>query len=288
MKIVSFKNKYLRTGIVIGDRVLDIKSAQEFLPSSLEEILRRGLLPAIKNLADNAANLPRSHFHMLEDLQVYPPVTRPGKIICLGRNYPSHAREQGLQPPATPTLFSKAPTSLNGPYDHIVIRPGVEMVDAEAELAVVIARTGTMINPRTAEDYIAGFMVFNDISARKAQKEDGQWFRAKSYDTFAPCGPWIVTPHEIGDYRNLKIIQKLNGEIMQQSNTSEMIFPVKRIISYISSVMTLMPGDIIATGTPAGVGVFRKPPVFLKQGDVIEIEIERIGTIRNRVIELKD
>lgn len=288
MKIVSFNDKYPRAGIVIGDRVLDIKSAQKFLPSSVDEILRRGLIPSIKNIADNAASLSRSHFLMLNKLSLYPPIISPGKIICLGRNYVCHAMEKGMKPPSTPTLFSKAPTSLTGPYDDIIIRPAVEKVDAEAELAVVISRAGAMIPSDIAMDYVAGFMVFNDVTARKAQKEDGQWFRAKSYDTFAPCGPWIVTPHEIGDHQNLYIKQKLNGNIMQESNTSEMIFPVNRLISYISSVMTLLPGDIIATGTPEGVGIFRDPPVFLKDGDIVEIEIERIGTIRNRVSLRKD
>jgi 2,4-diketo-3-deoxy-L-fuconate hydrolase len=288
LKIVSFNDKHPRAGIVIGDRVLDINSAQKFLPSSVDEILRRGLLPSIKNIADNAAGLSRSNFLMLKNLSLFPPITSPGKVICLGRNYARHATEGGMKPPYNPTLFSKAPTSLTGPYDDIIIRPGVEKVDAEAELAVVISRAGTMIPSDIAMDYVAGFMVFNDVTTRKAQKEDGQWFRAKSYDTFAPCGPWIVTPHEIGDHQNLYINQKLNGNIIQESNTSEMIFPVNQLISYISSVMTLMPGDIIATGTAGGVGAFRDPPVFLKDGDVVEIEIERIGMIKNKVILLKD
>ncbi|MCK4235703.1 MAG: fumarylacetoacetate hydrolase family protein, partial [Candidatus Krumholzibacteria bacterium] len=182
-----------------------------------------------------------------------------------------------------PILFSKASTALAGPFDDIVIMPGVENVDAEAELAVVIAREGTTIPKEKASNYIAGYMAFNDVSARTIQREDRQWFRAKSFDTFAPCGPWLATPDEVGDPQELSISQKLNGHIMQQSNTSGMIFSIDEIISFVSTGLTLMPGDIIATGTPEGVGVFRDPPVFLEDGDVVEIEIERIGIIRNRV-----
>jgi 2-keto-4-pentenoate hydratase/2-oxohepta-3-ene-1,7-dioic acid hydratase in catechol pathway len=288
VKLVTFRKEGPRAGALIGDRVLDINAASQFLPASVDDILRRGLLPQVKNLVDNAAELDREFFLPAGELELYPPVTMPGKIICLGLNYERHAREQDREPPARPMLFAKAVSALNGPYDDIVIRPGVDRVDAEAELAVVIGREGTMIDEIDAAGYIAGFMVFNDVSARRIQREDRQWFRGKGFDTFAPCGPCLVTPEGIGKHSGLAISQRLNGEIMQQSTTADMIFGIEQIISFISAGMTLMPGDIIATGTPEGVGVYRDPPLFLKDGDIVEIEIERIGILRNRVRVLEE
>jgi 2-keto-4-pentenoate hydratase/2-oxohepta-3-ene-1,7-dioic acid hydratase in catechol pathway len=283
VKLVTFSREGPRAGALIGDRVLDIGAADPLLPSSIDKILRRGLMPQVKNLVDNASELGREHFLPAGSIELYPPVLAPGKVVCLGLNYEKHAAEQGREPPPRPMLFSKAQTALNGPYNDIVIRPGVENVDAEAELAVVIGREGTMIDEEDAAGYIAGFMVFNDVSARKIQREDRQWFRGKGFDTFAPCGPCLVTPEGIGEHSGLSITQRLNGEIMQRSTTADMIFGVEAVIAFISSGMTLMPGDIIATGTPEGVGVFRDPPLFLKDGDIVEIEIERIGRLRNRV-----
>jgi len=267
--------------------ILDVSSALYGAPVAIEDLLRRGLLPEVQNLADNASEIDRAHFLPLKGTRLHAPLQSPTKIVCLGMNYRDHALEQKKEPPAHPMLFAKAPSALAGPYDDIVIRPGVESVDAEAELAVVIGREGTMIPAGNALDHVVGYMAFNDVSARKIQREDKQWFRGKSFDTFAPCGPWIVTPDEIGDANALAIRQRLGETVMQESNTSRMMFPVSEIISFISSAMTLMPGDIIATGTPGGVGVFREPPLFLKDGDVVTVEIERIGYLRNRVRALK-
>lgn len=287
MKLVSFEKRGRRAGVVIGDMILDVSSAMRGELVTVEDLLRRGLLPEIQNLADNASEIAREHFLPLKGSRLYPPVQFPGKIVCLGMNYREHATEQKKEPPAEPLLFAKAPSALAGPYDDIVIRSGVEDVDAEAELAVVIAREGTMIPVGEALDHVAGYMAFNDVSARKIQHDDRQWFRGKSFDTFAPCGPWIVTPNEIGDPNALAIRQKLGNVVMQEDNTSRMIVSVAGIISFISTAMTLVPGDIIATGTPGGVGVYRNPPVFLRDGDVVTVEIERIGQIRNRVRTLK-
>jgi 2-keto-4-pentenoate hydratase/2-oxohepta-3-ene-1,7-dioic acid hydratase in catechol pathway len=283
LKLVTFEKNGPAAGALIGDRVLDIGSAGYPDLTSVDSILSKGLLPQIRNRIDNASELPREFFIPAREIELYPPIISPGKIVCLGLNYTGHAQEQGRKSPDHPILFSKAPTALTGPYDEIIIRPGVCNVDAEAELALVIGREGTMIPEERAMDHVAGFMAFNDVSARKIQREDRQWFRGKSFDTFAPCGPCLVTPEEIGENRGLSIKQRLNGKVMQSDTTSNMIFGAGRIISFISSGMTLMPGDIIATGTPAGVGLFREPPVFLADGDVVEIEIERIGTLRNRV-----
>ena len=287
MKLVTFEESGPRVGAVIGDLVLDINAAQPFLPTSLEEILRRGLLPELQNFVDNAVELDKKHFRNLKELELYSPITRPSKIVCLLLNYEDHAIEQNKKPPEHPTVFSKAPSALSGPFDDIVIWPGVDMIDAEAELAVIIGHEGRLIGSEEAMDYVAGFIVFNDVSARRIQKNDRQYFRGKSFDTFAPCGPWLMTPDEIKDPHALRITQRLNGEIMQDASTSELISTVPEIISFLSSGITLMPGDIIATGTPAGVGVFRDPPVHLKEGDLVEIEIEGIGTIASRVRNYK-
>ncbi len=287
MKLASFEREGRRAGAVIGDSILDLTAAQPFFPAAIEEIFRRGLLPEVQNFVDNAAEIERTHFRPLKSVHLYQPIQNPSKIVCLGLNYRGHAREQKKEAPNHPLLFAKAPSALIGPYDEIVIRPGVEDIDAEAELAVVIGHEGTMIEEDEALKYVAGYMVFNDVSARKIQREDKQWFRGKSFDTFAPCGPWIVTANEIGDPHSLVIRQKLNNTVMQESRTSEMIFKTAEIISFVSSAMTLFPGDIIATGTPEGVGVYRNPPVFLKDGDVVTVEIERIGSLRNRVKSIK-
>lgn len=272
-----------RIGAVIGDLVLDVQAAQPFLPGSLEEILRRGFLPSLQNLVDNASEIDSDYFRPLKDLALYPPVLRPSKIVCLMLNYESHAAEQKREPPSHPVVFAKAPSALCGPFDDIIIRPGVEQVDAEAELAVVIGREGTMIETDEALDYVAGYMAFNDVSARKIQIGDRQFFRGKSFDTFAPCGPWLVTPDEVGDPHGLSIIQRLNGVVMQEGNTGDLIFKIPEIIAHLSAGLTLVPGDIIASGTPGGVGLFRDPQIFLKEGDLVEVEIERIGKIANRV-----
>lgn len=285
MKLVTFAfgGGEPRAGAAIGDLVLDLAAAQPFLPPDTGELLRRGLLPEVQNMVDNASELDRKYFHHTNDVELFAPVPRPGKIVCLGLNYLDHAEEQGKKPPEKPVLFSKAPTALAGPFDDIVIPKGIGSVDAEAELAFVIGREARKVPRKEASGYIAGFMAFNDVSARKDQKEDGQWFRAKSFDTFAPCGPWIVTPDEIGDPGDLRVIQRLNGNVMQSGSTSMLIHDIPSIIAYITAGMTLMPGDIISTGTPAGVGVFRDPPIFLKEGDTVEVEIGRIGMLRNIV-----
>lgn len=212
-----------------------------------------------------------------------PPVHRPSKIICLGKNYVEHAREGGFEAPAAPILFAKAPSSLTGPADPILLPASCGKVDWEVELAVVIGTPGKRIDPGRAFDYIAGMTVMNDVSAREAQFGDGQWFRGKSFDTFAPLGPVLVTPDESFDISNLRLETRVDGRIMQTGNTRNLIFDIPSIIAYISQDITLIPGDIISTGTPAGVGAFRDPPVFLSDGSVVECTIEGIGKLRNRV-----
>jgi 2-keto-4-pentenoate hydratase/2-oxohepta-3-ene-1,7-dioic acid hydratase in catechol pathway len=207
----------------------------------------------------------------------------PEKIVCVGLNYHDHAAEQGAELPAEPLLFAKFASALSGPGDPIVLPPETSHVDAEAELTVVIGAEGRRVSEEDALELVAGYTVANDVTARDLQSRDGQWLRAKSFDSFCPLLPAIVPVSDLGDGSGLRIVQRLNGEELQDSYTSELIFGVPSLVAHASSVFTLRPGDIILTGTPAGVGVHRKPPVALAAGDTVEIEIERIGTLSNPV-----
>lgn len=213
------------------------------------------------------------------------PVDGRPKVICIGLNYKDHAKEQGMKPPDEPVIFMKPYTSIAGPADAIEYPSYITKLDYEAELGVVIGRRCRALRREQVYENIVGYLAFNDVSARDVQFKDGQWTRGKSFDTFAPIGPWVMTTDEIPDPQNLKIMSRVNGEARQNSTTANMIFDVETIVSFVSKVMTLDVGDIIATGTPPGVGVFWKPrPKLLKVGDMIEIEIEKIGSIRNKVV----
>ncbi len=207
-----------------------------------------------------------------------PPVGSVGKVLCIGLNYSDHAAESGMEPPDEPILFLKATSALSGPNDPIVIPRGAETVDWEVELGVVIGRAAKYVTEDEALSHVAGYCVFNDVSERSFQMErGGQWTKGKSCDGFGPVGPWLVTPDEVGDPQNLTLELKVNGEVMQKGSTATMIFPVAQIISYLSQMMTLHPGDIIATGTPPGVGMGMHPKRYLKPGDVVEASIEGLG-----------
>ncbi|HEV8215879.1 MAG TPA: fumarylacetoacetate hydrolase family protein [Gemmatimonadaceae bacterium] len=219
-----------------------------------------------------------------EDAYWFAPVPRPGKIVCVGLNYRDHAEESGLAVPKVPVIFSKFSTCVIAPGEPVVIPTTSERVDYEAELAIVIGRRAKHVSAERAYEYVLGYTAFNDVTARDFQFGDGQWQRGKSCDTFAPMGQTIVTTDEIPDPHSLRISLALNGAVMQESNTDQLIFSVPRMIEFISASITLEPGDVIATGTPAGVGFARKPPVFLKPGDVMEVNIERIGGLGNPVV----
>lgn len=217
-----------------------------------------------------------------DDLAWLAPVTRPGKVIGIGRNYREHAQEEGAEPPKAPLIFAKWPTSVVGHGAEIRWDPGLTtQVDYEAELGVVIGRRARHVDEDDALDYVLGYTCINDVSARDLQFGDGQWVRGKSLDTFCPMGPVLVTADEIPDPQTLDIACRVDDRVMQQSNTSEMYFGVAAIISHCSQAFSLEPGDVIATGTPGGVGIFRDPPVLLQDGDEVSIEIERIGRLTN-------
>ena len=213
-----------------------------------------------------------------------PPLKNPSKIICVGLNYAKHAAESGMDVPKEPVIFFKATSSIVGPNDDIVIPRDSEKTDWEVELAVVIGKKASYVEEQEAMDYIAGYVLHNDVSERAFQLEmGGQWVKGKSADTFAPIGPALVTKDEISDPHNLDLWLNVNGEVMQSSNTSDLIFNIPELVSYISRFMTLLPGDIISTGTPSGVGLGLDPPRYLQPGDVVELGIDQLGAARQQV-----
>jgi acylpyruvate hydrolase len=213
-----------------------------------------------------------------------PPVLSPGKILAVGLNYAAHARETNAKLPESPLIFSKCTTALIGPGQQIRLPKISDKIDYEGELAVVIGKAAKSVGADSAYEHVAGYAVLNDVTARDIQRRENQWVRAKGLDTFAPCGPWLVTRDEIADPHNLDIELRVNGEVRQKSNTNDLIFKVPQLIEFISQDLTLNPGDIITTGTPSGVGFTMQPPTFLKEGDLVEITIQNIGTLVNPVV----
>jgi 2-keto-4-pentenoate hydratase/2-oxohepta-3-ene-1,7-dioic acid hydratase in catechol pathway len=272
MKILNFELEGKSClGVLKGDSIAPIPLGLDDLLRRLSERPQAGLEPS-----------PRSF--PLREVRLLAPILRPGKIICVGRNYAEHARERGGEVPTQPIFFLKSNNTLCGPGDAIVIPPVTSQVDYEAEMALVIGKGGKNIPEDKAYEHVAGYMCMNDVSARDLQNADKQWFRGKSCDTFAPIGPWIVTKDEIPDPHKLRISLTLNGETMQDSNTGNMIFSIPFLISYLSRTLTFEAGDILSTGTPEGVGGARTPPVFMKPGDSVSVTVEKIGTLTNPVV----
>ncbi|PIB37419.1 ureidoglycolate lyase [Reichenbachiella sp. 5M10] len=239
--------------------------------SKVEELIEKGQLEAIETPEFDA------------------PIYRPGKIICIGLNYRKHAEESGMEVPKEPVIFFKATSSLCGPNDNVVIPKGSEKSDWEVELAVVIGKTASYVSKDEAMDYVGGYALHNDVSERAYQLErGGQWVKGKSCDTFAPLGPYIVSADEVADPHNLNLWLKLNGEKIQDGYTSDFVFDIPTVISYLSEFMTLEPGDVISTGTPAGVGLGFDPPVYLKPGDVMELGIDGLGTSKQTAVAHPD
>jgi 2-keto-4-pentenoate hydratase/2-oxohepta-3-ene-1,7-dioic acid hydratase in catechol pathway len=239
---------------------------------------------------ERLANLLREPGRKLvpaEGVRLGPPVSQPDKIICLGKNYAAHAREFDAKIPGSPILFSKAGSALSGPTDPIILPRGVTQVDGEVELAVVIGKTAHRVAENDALNYVAGYSVLDDVTDREAQRAASQWFRGKSPDTFCPLGPFLVTRDEIPDPHRLQLTSSINGRIFQDGNTADMIFNIPFLIAFISATITLLPGDVLATGTPAGIGSARTPPVFLRNGDRIECAVAGIGRQNNPVVNLQ-
>jgi acylpyruvate hydrolase len=302
MKLVTFRtDEGLRVGAIVDEYVVDLNKAaawtneKESLPADMNAILTAGnpaqeiIKRVVSSIKDDIEDAITSKIAKpLSDVSLFAPVPRPSKIICVGLNYKDHAEETGLPLPEYPLLFPKYINVVNGPNDPIVLPRVSNEIDFEAELAVVIGRTGRYISEENALDYVAGYTCINDVSTRDYQFHSPQFGLGKSFDTHGPMGPWLVTKDEIPNPHTLDIELNLGDEVMQSSNTKELIFTVEKLISYISEAITLEPGDIIATGTPGGVGLAREPQRFLQSGDVVTVKIEGIGEIINPVIAEKD
>lgn len=270
MKLAYFKK---RQYAVVKNRLVPLKRSV-----AINKLLDKEYIKDVEALIEDNKDLSEPIPAMLD------PPLKVSKLLGVGINYQSHASEQGEKPPAAPIIFEKASTAVIGHGHHILTSSNITMLDYEIELAVIIGKKGKYIDIESANDYIAAYTVFNDVSARDHQfKYNNQWFIGKSFDTFAPIGPWLVDKFEIANAQNLNLETKLNGNVMQSSNTKNMIFKIPELINFISNALTLEPGDVIFTGTPEGVGFTRKPPVYLKPGDVLDLTIEKIGTLHNTV-----
>jgi 2-keto-4-pentenoate hydratase/2-oxohepta-3-ene-1,7-dioic acid hydratase in catechol pathway len=305
MKLAQFRLKGTpepRLGVLSGERLLDVSALARAAViagrrpapwltgvAGTFEVISRGDegLEELAALVDEAgrggADRDARIAPPTDAIEFLPPVF-PGKILAIGRNYVDHAIEGGAAPPTAPLIFTKLPNSLNAHGQPVVLHSISRQIDYEAELAVVIGRRCSRVGEEEALAHVFGYTLVNDVSARDLQFGDGQWVRGKGLDGFAPLGPYVTTRDEVADVQSLNIQGRLNGEVMQSSNTSKMIFGVAHLVSYISQAITLEPGDVIATGTPEGVGVFRQPPVLLKDGDVFEVEVEGLGTLRNTFV----
>lgn len=288
MKLVTLleESGERRLGVIHprSERVLDLTRALQPLPmSGCDAVVARAdtALPQIREAVENAHD---SQWMALTSVRLGAPLRHPGKIIAIGLNYRDHAEEQRLTPPDRPVVFAKFASAIIGPEEAIEIPPASAHIDYEVELAVVIGRRGRNITPGNAREHVFGYTIINDVTARDLQKSDRQWVRAKSFDTFCPMGPVLVTADEVEFPPRRDLRLRVNGDLRQSSNTSQLIFDVATLVSYLSDAFTLEPGDIISTGTPAGVGVYRNPPAFLQAGDVVEAEIDGVGTLRNPVI----
>lgn len=306
MKLISFALKTeTRLGAVMNSTVVDLNQAYlEFqkqvgdldlsgdsYPADMLSFLvsneqtRQAIESVVKWVQDSDFDPTSTRFlYSLSAVRINPPIQNPSKIVCVGLNYADHCEEQNWEIPTSPVLFAKFPTTIIG-YDEPIHWPpdSSQQVDYEAELAVVISREARNVPAEHAYNYIGGYMNANDVSARDVQFADKQWVRGKSFDTFCPTGPYLVTQDEIGDPHHLSVKCWVNGELRQSSNTEHLVFKVPELIAFISKTSTLLPGDIICTGTPGGVGVFSDPPVFLQPGDVVEVEVDRLGRLRNTV-----
>jgi 2-keto-4-pentenoate hydratase/2-oxohepta-3-ene-1,7-dioic acid hydratase in catechol pathway len=280
MRFVTFRaGDAPHAGVLLGnDAVLDL-SAAGF--GSVLQVIESSEWP--RELKELIAARPKEAMRRFSDVQLLAPITRPPKLICVGLNYRDHAAETGAQIPKVPTIFNKFTTAVIGPGEKVVLPKVSKAPDYEAEFAFVIGRGGRNIAAENWREHVFGYTLVNDVTARDYQRATSQWLMGKTFDTFAPMGPWIVTADEIADPHELDIQMEINGEVLQDSNTRELIFKIPDLIAFLSSVFTLEPGDVVSTGTPAGVGFARKPPRYLHPGDEMIVRMPAIGELRNPV-----
>ncbi len=281
MKLIRFgKNEQEKPGVHMDGKNYDVSA---FVSDYNESFFAND---GLKQLAQVVANEKLVEIDTNE--RIGSPIARPSKIVCIGLNYAKHAKETGANIPTEPILFMKSTTSLTGPYDQIVIPKNSVKTDWEVELAVVMGKKASYVSEEDAMQYVAGYVLHNDVSEREFQLErGGTWDKGKGCDTFAPLGPWMVTPDEIPNPHQLRLWLSLNGKMMQDGNTDDLIFNIPQLISYLSHFMTLLPGDVISTGTPAGVGLGFTPNIYLKEGDIVELGIDGLGVSKQTVVAFR-
>lgn len=295
-----------RIGCIEDGKVIDLNTAYElmlqsngsirakqiaeaFVPPNMVEFLQGGneslslATKAVRFILESPRQFERKVIHEYSDVKIEAPVLNPGKIVCVGHNYREHILEMGRDLPPYPVVFAKFSNTIIGPQDDIPFFPVSEQLDYEAEFAFVIGKRARNVSQDDALDYVAGYTIANDVTYRDIQRRTLQWLQGKTVEGSLPLGPWLITPDELGDPSGLEVVLTVNGEERQRSNTANLVFTVPYLVEFLSNLMTLEPGDIILTGTPGGVGVARDPQVFLKDGDVVRVEIDRIGTLENRV-----
>ena len=285
MKLIRFgKQGEEKPGILLSnDEKIDVSS---FVSDYDEKFFESGGLVNLKDwLNENESSAPR----LDDSIRLGSPIARPSKIICIGLNFKDHAAESGFDAPEEPLIFGKATSAICGPYDNIIIPRGSEQTGWEVELGVVIGKKTSYVDQDQALDHVGGYVLHNDVSERAFQKDrGGQWIKGKSADTFAPMGPFMATPDEIDNISDMRMWLNVNGENMQDGNTSNLIFSVDHVVSYLSQFMTLLPGDVISTGTPAGVGMGMNPEKYLKPGDVVELGIDGLGSSKQNVVAYEE
>lgn len=271
-----------------------LQIAEAFVPPQMVEFLQggeqsmRAAKQAIEFAVGNSDSLPFKVFHTINEVKIEAPVTSPGKIICVGHNYREHILEMGRDIPKVPVVFAKFSNTIIGPEDNIPLYPVSEQLDYEAEFAFVIGKRARCVTEAEALNYVAGYTIANDVTYRDLQRRTMEWLQGKTVEGSAPMGPWLITADELTNPSGLNVSLTVNGEQRQHTNTANLVFTVPYLVQFLSNLMTLEPGDIILTGTPGGVGVAREPQSFLKEGDVVRVEIEQIGALENRVIRVNE
>ena len=308
MKLITFTTAgFSRIGALVeGEKVVDLNYgyqaqlqsegqyryeaiAEAYVPAKMEGFLQGGKesMEIAKTVIDYALANPDSFKHKLiydkSEVKVNAPVTNPGKIFCVGHNYREHILEMGRELPSNPVLFAKFANAVIGPEDDIPFHPISEQLDYEAEFTVIIGKQARNVSEEDALDYVAGYTIANDVTYRDIQRRTLQWLQGKTVDGSAPMGPWMVTSDELTNPSGLGVVLTVNGEVRQKTNTENLVFSVPHLVSFLSNLVTLEPGDIILTGTPGGVGVAMDPPTFLRDGDVVKIEIDQVGVLENKV-----
>lgn len=308
MKLITFTtNGHARLGSLVNEeKVIDLnyayqaqlqsegkyrykEIAEAFVPAKMEAFLQGGkesielAKEAVNYALENVENFKHKLIYNKAEVKVDAPITEPGKMICVGHNYREHILEMGRDLPSNPVLFSKFANTIVGPEDDIPFYPISEQLDYEGEFAFVVGKQARNVTEADALDFVAGYTIVNDVTYRDIQRRTLQWLQGKSVEGSAPMGPWLITSDELTDPSGLEVVLTVNGEERQHSNTDNLVFTVQKLVEFLSNLMTLEPGDIILTGTPGGVGVARDPQLFLKDGDVVKIDIDKVGTLENRV-----